>query len=173
MQSLSPTILPLLILVPLLVWRMVARLRRLVGRQLLRPVRPWMTVTIFPLLLLMLGSVALAHPERLALMLLGVALGAALGVYGLRKTQFEPTPQGLFYTPSAHIGILVSMLFAVRIAWRIIELALTPVAAGAPDQFARSPLTLAVFGLLAGYYVSYAIGLLRWRASVQRPGAAQ
>jgi hypothetical protein len=172
MQSLSPTTLPLLILVPLLMWRMYARFRRLVGRQLLRPVRPWLTLTIFPLLLLLLGSVALAHPERLALLLLGAAGGVALGVYGLRKTQFEPTPQGLFYTPNAHIGILVSMLFAARIAWRIIEIALTPMAARSPDEFARSPLTLAVFGLLAGYYVSYAIGLLRWRASVQRTGAA-
>jgi hypothetical protein len=33
-------------------------------------------------------------------------------------------------------------------------------------EFARSPLTLAVFGLLAGYYIGYAIGLMRWRARV-------
>jgi hypothetical protein len=32
------------------------------------------------------------------------------------------------------------------------------------DDFARSPLTLCVFGLLAGYYIAYAIGLVRWRA---------
>jgi hypothetical protein len=33
-------------------------------------------------------------------------------------------------------------------------------------DFARSPLTLGVFGLLAGYYIAYAVGLLRWRFAV-------
>ena len=37
-------------------------------------------------------------------------------------------------------------------------------------QYASSPLTLLIFGVLAGYYVSYAIGLLRWKASVKRAG---
>jgi hypothetical protein len=35
-------------------------------------------------------------------------------------------------------------------------------------RLARSPLTLAVFGLVAGYYISYAIGLARWRFRVLR-----
>jgi len=33
-----------------------------------------------------------------------------------------------------------------------------------PSDFARTPLTLAVFG--AGYCIAYAIGLARWRAGV-------
>jgi hypothetical protein len=35
-----------------------------------------------------------------------------------------------------------------------------------PSDFARTPLTLAVFGVLAGYCIAYAIGLARWRAGV-------
>lgn len=48
----------------------------------------------------------------------------------------------------------------------------TPPAPGADPnlQYASSPLTLLIFGVLAGYYVSYAIGLLRWKASVKRAG---
>ena len=40
--------------------------------------------------------------------------------------------------------------------------------------FARSPLTLLIFGALAGYYVAYAGGLLRWRhrASLASPSVA-
>jgi hypothetical protein len=30
-------------------------------------------------------------------------------------------------------------------------------------DFTRSPLTLLIFGVLAGYYMTYAVGLLRWR----------
>ena len=32
-------------------------------------------------------------------------------------------------------------------------------------EFGSSPLALAVFGLLAGYYIGYAVGLVRWRAT--------
>ena len=39
-------------------------------------------------------------------------------------------------------------------------------------QIGSNPLTMAIFGTLAGYYVTYAIGLLRWRARVSaRPPA--
>jgi hypothetical protein len=59
----------------------------------------------------------------------------------------------------------------------VVELfVLQPHAARAPDVFARSPLTLAIFGLLAGYYVAYAIGLVRWRSRVmaaRRAGEAE
>jgi hypothetical protein len=41
-----------------------------------------------------------------------------------------------------------------------------------PADFVRCPLTVAIFGTLAGYYVTYAIGLLRWRRRVRLAGAA-
>ena len=37
----------------------------------------------------------------------------------------------------------------------------------ATQDFGRSPLTLIIFGTMAGYYAWYAIGVLRWRASVK------
>ncbi len=167
MQAPPPSTLVFLALLPLLAWRMYSRFRRLVGRQRLSRIRPWITLTVFGLILVLLGFAAASHAGREATLLAGVAGGALLGVDGLRKTRFEPTPQGLFYTPNAHIGIALSLLFAARIAWRVFEL----FAAGTrepPSDFTRSPLTLAVFGLLAGYYVAYAIGLVRWRARVMR-----
>jgi hypothetical protein len=82
----------------------------------------------------------------------------------LRKTAFEATPQGLFYTPNAHIGIALSLLFVARVAYRLIEIyMMDPTTPRDMNDFARSPLTLAVFGLLAGYYIAYAAGLIRWR----------
>lgn len=152
----------------LLAWRAYARFRRMVGRQRLSKVRPWITLAVFPLLVLLLVVSAHAHPERLVLLAVGLPAGGVLAVAGLRKTRFEPTPQGLFYTPNAHIGIALSMLFAARIIYRFVEIHAFDVATTGNHaaDFARSPLTLAVFGLLAGYYVGYAIGLVRWRARV-------
>lgn len=164
MNALSPSTVTLLVAMPLIGWRIYARFRRMVGRQRLSRVRPWITLAIFPLLVLLLGFAALSHVERLAWLAGGVVAGALLGVYGLAKTRFEPTPQGLFYTPNAHLGIALSLLFVGRIAYRFIEIyAVHPDVPHGMDDFARSPLTLAVFGLLAGYYISYAIGLVRWR----------
>jgi hypothetical protein len=167
MQAPSSSTILLIVLLPLLAWRVYARFRRMVGRQRLSRVRPWITLTIFPTLILLLAYAAQTHPERLGLLAVGLAAGAALGLYGLHMTRFEPTPQGLFYTPNVHLGIALSLLFAGRILFRLIEIyAIDPTAYHGASDFARSPLTLGVFGLLAGYYIAYAIGLVRWRSRV-------
>jgi hypothetical protein len=169
MQGPSPSTVTLLALLPLLAWRAYARFRRMVGRQRLSRIRPWITLTIFPALVVLLGLGAHAHVERLGWLAAGLALGALLGVFGLSRTRFEPTRQGLFYTPNAHLGIALSLLFIARIVYRLVEVyAIDPGVPHGLDDFARSALTLAVFGLLAGYYIAYAIGLVRWRLRVLR-----
>lgn len=147
--------------------RMYSRIRRLVGRQRLSRVRPWITVCVFPVILAMLALVSLANPIALSTLGAGIAVGAVLGVVGHRLTKFENTPEGFFYTPNAHIGIALSLLLAGRILYRIVQMYLLsePSAASNAD-FVASPITLAIIGTLAGYYVSYAIGLLRWRHAV-------
>ena len=168
----SPTAtVTLLVLLPLIAWRVYSRFRRMVGRQRLSKIRPWITLAVFPLLLVLLGFAAHAHPERLWWLAGGLGLGAWLGVFGLGKTSFEPTPEGLFYTPNAHLGIALSLLFVARIIYRLAEVyAINPALPHGIEDFARSPLTLSVFGLLAGYYMSYAIGLVRWRFAILRAG---
>jgi hypothetical protein len=151
----------------LVVWRLYSRVRRMVGRQKFSGRRPRVTVVLFPVLLAMLLIASLAHPVNLVALVAGAGLGAALGVYGLRLTKFEATPLGLFYTPSAHLGIALSLLFIGRIAYRIVQFTMAgDGSASWSSGFARSPLTLVIFGTLAGYYVSYAIGLLRWERRV-------
>src|SRR6266478_2254901 len=163
MQALNPTTIVLAILAPLLVWRLYARFRRMTGRQRLSRVRPRITLIIFPIIVLLLAYAAHWHFERLLWLAGGLVVGSLLGVYGLRQTRFESTPQGLFYTPHAHLGIALSLLLVCRLLYRLIELYGLDTAAprGAPE-FAQSPLTLAIFGLLAGYYIVYAVGLVRW-----------
>lgn len=154
-------------LVPLIGWRLYSRVRRLIGRQRSRAWRHWTAAVMFPLVAVMLAFAAAARPAALGMLAGGLAAGAALGIWGLRLTRFEHTAEGYFYTPSAHIGMALSALLAARIAWRLFELGQGVAAAGNPD-FARSPLTLAVFGTLAGYYATYAVGLIRWRRSAER-----
>jgi hypothetical protein len=170
MAAPNASVLTLLALLPLIAWRMVSRMRRLIGRQRLSRIRPWVSLVIFPLLLGLLAVAARAHLERLWFLGLGVVLGGALAVLGLEKTRFERTPQGLFYTPNAHLGIALSLLLVGRIVYRLFEVFVMGAlpARGQPDDFTTTPLTLGVFGLLAGYYMVYAAGLLHWRAGLRR-----
>ena len=167
MQAPGTATLVLLALIPLILWRVYSRVRRLVGRQRLSRVRPWITLALFPLIIALLAWLAWPHAEPLAWLGGGLIGGAALAVFGLRMTRFEPTKEGLFYTPNLHLGIALSLLFVGRIAYRVVEVAVLGHPNGAID-FAKSYVTLSIFGLLAGYYIAYAAGLVRWRFAVLR-----
>jgi hypothetical protein len=159
----------LLGLLLLIAWRVWARFRRMVGRQRLSRVRPWITLTIFPTLVLLFAFAAQAHPERLLMLAAAMGAGLVLSRHGLKLTKFEAVPGALYYTPHTWLGVALTLLFVARIAWRVVEVTLfEPHAPHTLEDFARSPLTLSVFGLLAGYYVGYAIGLVRWRRAVLR-----
>ena len=144
-------------------WRVYSRVRRLVGRQKFSAFRSWLSVCLFPVLLVALLVGTFTHPLRAFSELAGVAIGVALGIHGLRLTKFEATTQGHFYTPSAHIGIALSLLFVGRLAYKIFHAYTTTAGfTEPPGEFVKSPLTLLIIGTLAGYYATYAFGLLRW-----------
>ena len=168
MVSPSPAAFGLLLLVPLVAWRMYARFRRLVGRQRASRVRPWITLAVFPAIVALLAYAVRVDAAALASLAGALAVGALLGCYGLAKTQFEATAAGLFYTPHAPLGIALSLLFAGRIVYRLFELSGLAAGTGRVADLGPSPLTLALFGLLAGYYVAYAAGLVWWRRSAAR-----
>jgi hypothetical protein len=165
--SFDTHLLTVVLVVALVAWRLHSRIRRMIGRQRLSAVRPWLTIVLFPLILALVMAGSLLHPMTAAAVAGGAVAGIALGLLGTRLTKFEATPAGLFYTPNAHLGIALSLLLVLRVGYRFVMLQLN---GGQFDpqsmQLGASPLTLAIFGTLAGYYVTYAIGLLRWRVRV-------
>ncbi len=158
----------------LVTWRLYSRFRRLVGRQRFRPVRSWIQALLFPALLLALLVGTLRHPLSSGAELLGLAAGVGLGLYGLRLTTFEKTAEGLFYTPNAHLGIALSLLFTGRIAYKLYRG--WDASAGftqPPEGLVKSPLTMLIVGMLAGYFSTYAIGLLLRRRRGTPPWTLQ
>ena len=97
-------------------WRLYSRVRRMIGRQKLSNVRPWITTIVLPVLFGLMLISSLAHPINALGLLAGAGCGTALGVYGLRLTKFEQTPECLFYTPSAQLDIALSLLFLGRLS---------------------------------------------------------
>lgn len=171
MHAPPPSTLALVALLPLLAWRIYTRFRRMVGRQRLSRARPWITIGVFTAFTILLAVAAHPQIECMWWVAAGFPAGALLAVYGLRLTRFQPTPHGLFYTPNAYLGISLSLVFLGRILYRMFEVfSFQMTASSGPPSFARSPFTLAVFGLLAGYYMTYSLGLVRWRYRMERTG---
>jgi hypothetical protein len=170
-----PSMLFSVLIVALIAWRLYSRFRRSVGRQRLSKVRPWITVSVFPILTALFIAYSIGNTWAMVALLGGIAVGIGLGVYGLRLTRFDVTEAGLYYTPSAHLGIALSLVLVARIGYRAMQGGLLlpgPGAGAAPPPPTSTPFTLLIFGALAGYYVTYAIGLLRWGQSVAANPAA-
>lgn len=154
---------------PLVLFVIYRRVRRNFGRQPLRSGRLAVRVVIFAVVaaLLLMSSVLGIHLGMAGAA--GLLGGAALGIYGLHLTRIEDTPAGRFYIPSGYIGMGLTALLLARLAYRFAVV--MPMVGGgttvAQDPAAmsalhRSPLTLAIAGLLVGYYLAYYGGLL-WR----------
>jgi cytochrome b561 len=159
------------LLLPLMTAAFVAlaiyrRVRRNIGRQPVQPARMRTRMVMLGVIGALFTLSAMRHVDLIAALLAGVAMGAGLAWFGLRHTKFEKTDQGDFYTPHTYIGLAVSLLLLARIAYRFIAIYPSMHAAAQADQnpfaaFQRSPLTLAIFGVLIGYFVFYYAGVLR------------
>jgi hypothetical protein len=155
------------------------RVRRNIGRQAVSPARLQWRVGIFGVVGALFLFMSLRDISLLGAMIGGLAAGVALGWLGLRHTKFENTPQGKFYTPHTYIGMFVSALLLARIAYRFISVYPAMQAAqqaaqqADPNPFAayqNSPLTVAIFGVLVGYYVFYYVGVLnKSRSTAMEP----
>lgn len=151
-----------LILIPLVLWRMYSRIKRLTTRQRSKTWRHRTTLVFFPLLVLVLAALALrTNPIALAGLAVGLPVGAMLGRTAIGKAHLEQVgPDEFYFTPHAPIGMVVAVLFLGRMAWRGYQMFMVP---GAQSDYTSSPLTLLTFGIVAGYYIFFALGLLAWR----------
>jgi hypothetical protein len=110
-------------------------------------------------IILLIAASAWRVPSALAALGGGLLLAAPLGLLALKLTKFEALPEGEFYTPNTTLGLAVTCLLVGRIVYRImLLLGDTPSDASAAKMY-QSPLTLFVFGITAGYYVSYYLGM--------------
>ena len=134
-------------------------MRRNLGRQKLRPVRSIISIVILSAVSGLLFSLSAQMPKLALGIGCGLPLGALLGFIGLRLTKFETTDEGHFYTPNTTIGVALSLLFVGRMLYRFWVLRAVATGANQPQLF-QSPLTFFIFGLIAGYYIVYHIGIL-------------
>jgi hypothetical protein len=171
------------ILVVFVVYR---RFRRNFGQQLLRPKRMRLRSILLIVAGCSLAPLALRSVGFLSAVLIGLALGIALALWGAARTRFVRASGQLYYVPHLYTGIAVSLLFLGRLVYRLLQMyggaqavhAMTGGDAGrsfASAGMVRSPLTLGLFFVLVGYYVCY-YSVVLWKstrvvAEDQSPGA--
>jgi hypothetical protein len=159
-MPIAPTNVVPLVFVGLIVWRVYRRIRRSIGRQPVRTKRLTTGIVIYSVLCLLLGLGAIPHPKVLEGLGAGLLVGVPLGLIALRFTRFETTPEGRFYMSHPYIGIAIAALLVVRVFYRLTVLFGNSSQAQTPAATMQSPLTFSLFGLLAGYYITFYAGVL-------------
>jgi hypothetical protein len=161
------TTIALLILLPVLVWRVYTRVRSRMVRQRSIVSRHYTGLLAF---FAMVGVPAseLTEPLAIAGLVGGTIAGLALGVYGLRITRFENTDEGYFFTPNARLGTLIAMALVARVAYLGILIYANKGSNTPTPRISDSPLTMLTVGLAAGYFWMYSAGLLRWRMKLRK-----
>jgi hypothetical protein len=133
------------------------------ARRWIASLNMWMTSfsAVFFLCFTFLLSFWVESAFRFAL--IGMGFGGVLGLFGLAMTRWERQPEGLFYTPSRWLALIVTLAIAARLAygwWRA-----THSGATAPgDQHwlitaSGTQLSIAVAAGLISYYLAYSIGV--------------
>ena len=147
-----------ILIIGIFAWSIYRRVRRNIGRQNLHPRRAIKSIVILSLVSVLIVCTSFQNTNLLLGFGGGLLLGALLGFAGLRLTRFETTDEGHFYTPNAHIGVALSVLFVGRMAYKYIPSGNAATAPNPAMPF-HSPLTLFILGLTVGYYLVYQTGL--------------
>ena len=155
------------ILIPFIAWRFYRRIRANIGRQKFNTARSATILVIFGVVSVLAAYSTFFRLDLLLAQTGGLLVGVMIGLVGLKLTEFADEAEGRFYTPNSYLGVAVSVLLIGRIAYRFFVLyTLDPAAQREMSGLGQSPLTLGLFGLTAGYYVAYHVGLLaKWRGA--------
>lgn len=164
----SITTLALIFLVPILVWRIYQRLKTQMTRQRSIMSRHYTGLLVFGAMLLVPAAGMADRPLSLAALALGAVAGIALGIYGLRRTRFEETDEGYYFTPPMRMGVLVGMLLVARVIYLGIEVYMNQGSNQPNPRFSDSPLTMYCLGMTAGYFATFSASLMRWRLRLRK-----
>jgi MFS family permease len=95
--------------------------------------------------------------------LIGIGVGAVIGLLGLVLTRWESRPEGLFYTPSRWLAFLIVFAIAARVMYGWWHATHSGSNAHGDQHWlitaSGTQLSLAVAAGLIGYYLVYSIGV--------------
>jgi cytochrome b561 len=164
----SLTTLALIFLVPFLVWRVYQRLKTQMARQRSILSRHYTGLLVFGAMVVVPATELGDRPLSLAALAAGALAGIGLGTYGLRRTRFEDTSEGYFFTPPMRMGVLVAMLLVARVIYLGIEIYMNQGSSQPNPRLSDSPATMFCVGMTAAYFATFSASLMRWRQRVRK-----
>jgi hypothetical protein len=164
----SLTTLALIFLVPFLVWRVYQRLKTQMARQRSILSRHYTGLLVFGAMVVVPATELVDRPLSLAALAAGAIAGVGLGSYGLRRTRFEDTSEGYFFTPPMRMGVLVAMLLVARVIYLGIEIYMNQGSSQPNPRLSDSPATMFCVGMTAAYFATFSASLMRWRQRLRK-----
>ena len=146
---------------PVLLWRVGLRFYRLVARrQTYTPLRYWWRALSLMVLTGFVGVVAYEQATAVIALGAGLAAGAVIGLVSMRRSALVVRTDRASVTPDPVLGVVLSVLLACRIVWRLVEGSTNDVVGWTLAEFVRNPSTMALFGLFSAHYIVYALGIV-------------
>lgn len=154
-------------LIPILIVGLVVLILAKRGRQLMgsnRLIRPRQVLRIVFVGLALVFLVPIFVATKGLPVILGLVVGAGLGIWSAATTRFESIDGKLWYTPNPWIGLSVWLFFIGRLFYRWIRfgaifVATDPGLEGLTRQFG-SPWARASLFVLLAYYLSFSSAVL-------------
>jgi hypothetical protein len=131
------------------------------GRRWIATMNVWATSFSAALFLCFTFLISFWLGPTLRFTLAGMAVGAVVGLLGLLLTRWESHPEGLFYTPSRWLALLVMLAIAARLAYGWWH-AIYHNTSGNQHWLTSASgtqLSVAIAAGLIGYYLVYSIGV--------------
>jgi hypothetical protein len=167
-NGLSMYTIALLLLAPVLVWRIYSRVKGMMKRQRSIMQRHYTGAGVFTAIVLVAGSQLIEQPGAFGWLAVGTLGGIGYGVWGLKLTRFETIPEGYFFTPNARLGLIIAMLFVAAVMYVGFEIYANQGAVLATPKVTDYVFFMPCLGLMAGYFGTYSMGLLRWRWKLRK-----
>ncbi len=158
----------LLLLAPVLVWRVYSRVRGMMKRQRSILQRHYTGLLAFGAMALVPASQQIGDWPLLGWLAVGVGFGIGYGIWGLRLTRFETTKEGYFFTPNPRLGVVIAMQFVAALMYVGFEIYANQGTGFPTPRVTDFIFFLPSMGLVAGYFGTYSAGLLRWRRALAK-----
>ncbi len=168
MSGLSVYTIALLILAPVLVWRVYSRVKSMMKRQRSIMQRQYTGALAFSILILVTASQLIYDLGSLGWLVVGTLGGIGYGIWGLKLTRFESGRDGDYFTPNARLGLIIAMLFLAAVMYVAFEIYANQGQGSATPKVTDYIFFMPCLGLMAGYFGTYSVGLLRWRWKLRK-----
>jgi hypothetical protein len=162
------TTIALLALTPVLVWRIYSRLKATMVRQRSILQRHYTGAGVFSVIPLVAAAQVAPELGMLGWLAVGVAGGIAYGIWGLKLTRFETTQEGYFFTPNARLGMAIAMQFVAVILFIGFEIYANQGSGLPTPKVTDYVFFLPSLGVMAGYFATYSVSLVRWRRALRK-----